>query len=318
MKKILITGASGFVGGYLAEYLVSFPEYKIYGTYLSEASYQSSPVKDAIEFLKIDLQNKEAVRSLIAQVKPDEIYHLAAQANVAISFQDPIGTLHANVDPAIHIFESLRQENLLQTKVLVVSSAEVYGYIAPDDLPVSEMNLVNPVTPYAISKVTQDLFALQYYRAYAMPLVRVRAFNHIGPRQHIGFVVSDFAKQIAAIEKGTSEPIIHVGNLEAKRDFTDVRDMVIAYRLILEKGQAGEVYNIGSGAAYKIQAILDRLLALSTVNIAVMVDKTKLRPSDIPEIVCDSTKCKSITGWQPTIPLEETLKDILDYWRNIE
>jgi GDP-4-dehydro-6-deoxy-D-mannose reductase len=317
MKKILITGASGFVGGYLAEHLLSFPDCEIYGTYLTEESLEQSPFRDKIHFVKADLENKETVQSLLTTIKPDEIYHLAARANVGSSFQDPLGTFHANVDPEIYLFESLRQENLLHTRVLIISSGDVYGYVTPEDIPVDEKTPVKPANPYAISKLTQDFLAFQYSLSYQMPLIRVRPFNHIGPRQLQGFVVADFARQIVAIEKGKIEPVIKVGNLEAKRDFTDVRDMVKAYSLILEKGAPGEVYNIGSGVSHKIQEILDLLLSLSTIKIAVETDQTKLRPSDTPEIVCDNTKLKNITGWQPEISLQKTLKDILDYWRNI-
>jgi GDP-4-dehydro-6-deoxy-D-mannose reductase len=318
MKKILITGASGFVGGHLAEHLLTLSDHEIHGTYLMDESLHESPVKDKIHFVKADLQDNKQVVSLIQQIKPDWIFHLAAQASAGASFTDPVNTFHANIDPEIYLFEALRNENLLQTRVFIASSSEVYGYITPEELPLDELTPLRPANPYAVSKIAQDYLGLQYNLSYNLPVIRVRPFNHIGPRQREGFVVADFAKQIAKIEKGKSEPILTVGNLDAKRDFTDVRDIVKAYPQILEKGQPGEVYNIGSGTSYKIQEVLNLLLSFSNVAITVTVDQAKLRPSDIPEVLCDNKKLMSLINWQPEIPFEQTLKDILDYWRSIE
>ena len=317
MKKILITGASGFVGGWLAEHLASLGNAEIYGTYLTEESRESSPVRDKIHFLQADLSQKEAIEKIVTDVRPDEVYHLAALASVASSFKDPIGTFHNNIDVEIFLLESLRSAGLTNTRVLIVGSAEVYGYVRPEDLPIDESTPLRPANPYAVTKIAQDFLGLQYNISYKMPLIRVRPFNHIGPRQGLGFVVSDFAKQIADIEKKKQEPVIKVGNLDAKRDFTDVRDMVKAYSLILEKGIPGDVYNIGSGNSMQISEILDKLIGMSTVQIERQVDETRLRPSDVPEIVCNNTKIKNLTSWEPKISLDTTLKDTLDYWRNI-
>lgn len=318
MKKVLITGASGFVGGWLAEHLLRLGDTEIYGTYLSEEGKEKSPVKDKITFHQADLSRKEEIEKIIADIKPDEIYHLAAMASVGASFKDPLATFHNNIDVEIFLLEALRTNNLVNTRVLIVGSAEVYGYVRPEDLPIDESTPLRPANPYAVSKITQDFLGLQYNISYKLPLIRVRPFNHIGPRQGLGFVVADFAKQIADIEKGKQEPILKVGNLEAKRDFTDVRDMVRAYSLILEKGIPGDVYNIGSGRSVKISEVLDMLISMATVRIERQVDPTKLRPSDVPEIVCNNTKISNLTNWQPGISLETTLKDTLDYWRNIE
>lgn len=317
MKKVLITGASGFVGSWLAEHLLRLKTSEIYGTYHSEESKEKSPVKDKIHFLQADLSQKDAVESLIAHVKPDEVYHLAALASVGASFKDPVATFHNNIDVEIFLLESLRNNNLTNTRVLIVGSAEVYGYVRSEDLPIDESTPLRPANPYAVTKISQDFLGLQYHISYKMPLIRVRPFNHIGPGQGLGFVVTDFAKQIVDIEKGRQEPVIKVGNLEAKRDFTDVRDMVKAYSLILEKGVPGDVYNIGSGKSIKIAEVLDMLISLSNTKIEKETDPTKLRPSDVPEIVCNNTKIRNLTSWEVTIPLETTLKDTLDYWRQL-
>lgn len=317
MKRVLITGASGFVGGFLAEELLRAGKYEIYGTYLTDESKEYSPVKDAITFIKTDMMDRAQIDAALEQSQPDYIYHLAAAASVGASFKDPIGTFHANIDAEINLFESLRSHDMMNTRVLVFGSAESYGYVTPEDLPVDEQTPLRPSSPYSVSKIAQDMLALQYHISYHMPLVRIRPYNQIGPRQGVGFVASDFAKQIAQIEKGLIPPVVKVGNLDAKRDFTDIRDSVKAYALILEKGTPGDVYNLGSGMSHATKELLDILLAHATVPITVETDPTKLRPSDVPEIVCDNSKVVTLTGWKPEIAFERTVKDILDYWRNI-
>jgi GDP-4-dehydro-6-deoxy-D-mannose reductase len=315
MKKVLITGASGFVGGYLAEHLLTLNKYDIYGTYRSEASKEASSVKDTITFLQVDLQDKEQLKKVLSEVKPDGIFHLAAQAAIGESIKNPLQTLHNNIDSELLLFESLRELQMIQTKVLIVLSADVYGYVQPEDLPIDEDTPFRPGNPYAVSKVACDFLAYQYGRSYKMPIVRVRPFTHIGPGQKTGFVTSDFAKQIAEIEKGSQEPIIRVGNLDAKRDFTDVRDVVRAYALLMEKGESGEVYNIGSGVSHKVEEILQYFMENAKVKITKETDPNKLRPSDIPDFVADYSKLQKLTGWKPEVPFEKSLKDILEYWR---
>lgn len=317
MKKILITGASGFTGGYLSEYLLSQNKFEIFGTYHSEESFLNSPVKEKIQFKKIDLIDTQEVFNLIREIKPDYIFHLAAASAPSESFKDPLKTFHTNVTSEINILQALQKNNLLKSRILITSSCEVYGFVKPVDLPVNEMTELRPSSPYAVSKVTQDYLGLQYYLAYKLQCIRARPFNHIGPRQSAKFVVSDFSRQIAQIEKGKKEPVMYVGNLEAKRDFTDVRDMVKAYSLLIEKGMPGEVYNIGSGISYSAKEILDILLKNSAREISIKIDPEKMRPSDIPDIVCDNTKLTNLTDWKPEIPLKQTLVDTLDYWRNI-
>jgi GDP-4-dehydro-6-deoxy-D-mannose reductase len=202
-----------------------------------------------------------------------------------------------------------------QCRVLVVGSSEEYGLVAPEDVPVDEDTPLRPLNPYALSKVAQDLMGLQYYLTRNLHVVRVRPFNHIGPRQRLGFVAPDFASQIAAAELGQQPPVLEVGNLEARRDFSDVRDVVRAYVLLLTEGEPGEVYNVGAGRSHSIRELLDRLLAMSRVPIEVRQDPGRMRPSDMPDIVCDASRIRERTGWQPTISFEQSLGDVLAYWR---
>jgi GDP-4-dehydro-6-deoxy-D-mannose reductase len=313
MKKVLITGATGFVGNHLIASLLSQNAFEIIGTYRSDSGQMS----EGVTFEKIDLLNQEAVDSLIEKHKPEIVYHLAGLASAAESFKNPANYITNNIIGELTVLEALRKHELNETKVLIVSTAEVYGSINPDDLPIDEDTRLRPVNPYAVSKISQDYLGLQYQLSYKMHIIRVRPFNHIGPGQRDSFVLSSFAKQIAEIEKGKIEPVIQVGNLEAKRDFTDVRDMVKAYQLAIEKGEKGDVYNIGSGVSRKIEDILNSLLSFSTAKIEVQTDPARLRPVDVPEIVCDSTKFTTLTGWKPEMQFDKTLQDILDYWRKI-
>ena len=316
-KKVLVTGISGFAGNYLARKLLDLGHNKIYGAYLSEKSLGTlSDISSKLELSQLDLMDNKAVKNVIEKVSPDEVYHLAAIASSAQSFKEPNLVMTNNINSQLNLLEAVRKLNL-HSRIMIISSAEVYGKVNPVDLPIDEDTPLRPVNPYAVSKLTQDFMGLQYNIAYGMNIIRVRPFNHIGPRQSEQFSTSSFAKKIAEIEKGKREPVLTVGNLEVKRDFTDVKDMVWAYILLMEKGVAGDVYNIGSGKAYKMSEILDMMLSFSSAKIKIETDPNLLRPSDNPELICDNTKIKNLTGWMPKIPLEETLKDILEYWRKI-
>jgi len=317
-KKILITGATGFVGRHLVDHLVPDSGNTLFGTSFSKSAVANlGENQKKIQLLEADLRNESEVYELVEKIKPDIIYHLAAFTSAADSFKSPKETVLNNIAGQINIFEAMRKSELLNSKTLVVASAEVYGSIKKEDLPMDEGTSLNPTNPYAVSKLTQDFLGRQYYLSYGLKAVRVRPFNHVGPGQAPNFVISSFAQKIVEIEKGIRGPVLPVGNLEAKRDFTDVRDVVKAYSLLMEKGEFGEVYNIGSGTSYKISEILDMLLSFSSAKITVEVDRTLFRPIDDPELICDPSKINKLTGWKAEIPIEKTLKDTLDYWRNI-
>lgn len=318
LRKILITGISGFAGSFLAEYFIRESNYIVSGTYLSDDGLRNiSKIKKDIELTKLDLRKTEDVFNLINSSKPDFIFHLAALTSPWDSFRSPVETITNNITAQINLFEAVKSTELFNSRILVVSSADIYGLVAKKDLPIDEQTSLMPTSPYSVSKVAQDFLGLQYFISYGLKIIRVRPFNHIGPRQSHHFVVSSFAKKIAEIERGKAEPILQVGNLSAKRDFTDVRDMVFAYKLILAKGKTGEVYNIGSGISYKISDILDKLLSFSKVKIRIEIDDSLLRPGDSQELLCDNRKIKEVTSWEPKIPIETTLKETLDYWRKI-
>jgi len=260
------------------------------------------------------LMDLPALKDLFAAAKPDYIFHLAAQAFVPASWADPWSTLENNIRGQLNVLLATIAMDTYP-RILVVGSADEYGIVAPEELPIRETNPLRPNSPYAVSKVAQDMLGYQYYASHKLPVVRVRPFNHIGPGQSPAFVTADFAKQVAEAEAGLREPVMRVGNLEARRDFSDVRDIVRGYYLAVSEGEPGQVYNLGAERSYSIREVLDILLALSEVPMTVGSDPARLRPSDVPEIVADCTRFRSQTGWRAEIPLERSLRDILNYWR---
>jgi GDP-4-dehydro-6-deoxy-D-mannose reductase len=314
--RVLITGITGFAGSHLAEYiLANHPETKVSGIVRWRSRMENiSHLHGAVELIEADLKDMTSLEACLAEARPDRIFHLAAQSYVPASWKCPAETFAINAIGQVNLFEALRRL-ALSPRIQVAGSSEEYGQVFPHEVPMKETNPLRPLSPYAVSKVAQDLLGFQYFMSYQLPIVRTRGFNHTGPRRGEVFVTSALARQIAEIEKGRREPVIRVGNLEAKRDFSDVRDIAAAYWLSLEKGVPGEVYNIGSGVARSIGELLDSLLSLSTVKVRVEVDPARLRPSDVPILLADSSKFASLTGWQPKIPFEQTLRDLLDYWR---
>lgn len=262
----------------------------------------------------LDILDINAVKNLLSDVNPDYIFHLAAQSSVALSWKNPQLTVDVNIKGAVNVLDAVR-ECCPKARVLVIGSGEEYGAVTPEICPISEDTTAVPQNIYAATKLCQENISIIYAKAYNLDVMAVRAFNHIGVGQSPRFVAADFASQIANIEKGSQPPVIKVGNLSAKRDFTDVRDIVRAYSMIIEKGKSGEIYNVGSGNAVKISDILDTLLSFSNEKIAVEVDESKFRPIDIPLIEADITKIKRDTGWEPQIDIKQTLSEILDSFR---
>lgn len=314
--KSLIIGGAGFVGAYLVRYLKNDLGQDVVVTKMPREQVNVDGVDmSEIQVCDLDILDKEAVVALFCKVHPDCIYHLAAQSSVSVSWKNPELTIDVNVKGGVNILEALRELDY-KPRVLFIGSGEEYGHILPDETPIKEDNVSRPGNIYAATKACQNMLARIYADAYDLDVMMVRAFNHIGPNQLPLFVVADFCKQVAEIEAGNREPIIKVGNLSARRDFTDVRDVVRAYALLMESGRAGETYNIGSGHAIAIEDLLRCILDNSSVDIRVEVDPEKLRPVDVPIIEADTTKIYKETGWQPEIPLEQTIRETLDFWRN--
>lgn len=314
--KSLIIGGAGFVGAYMVRYLKNDLGQDVVVTKMPREQVNVDGVDmSEIQVCDLDILDKEAVVALFCKVHPDCIYHLAAQSSVSVSWKNPELTIDVNVKGGVNILEALRELDY-KPRVLFIGSGEEYGHILPDETPIKEDNVSRPGNIYAATKACQNMLARIYADAYDLDVMMVRAFNHIGPNQLPLFVVADFCKQVAEIEAGNREPIIKVGNLSARRDFTDVRDVVRAYALLMESGRAGETYNIGSGHAIAIEDLLRCILDNSSVDIRVEVDPEKLRPVDVPIIEADTTKIYKETGWQPEIPLEQTIRETLDFWRN--
>ncbi|MCK5619681.1 MAG: GDP-mannose 4,6-dehydratase [Candidatus Krumholzibacteria bacterium] len=314
--RVLITGITGFAGSHLADHCLERGDVEVHGLIRWRSRTENIlHLRDRVALHECDLRDAGSTRDVVESVRPEYIFHLAAQSFVPTSWHAPSESLTTNVLGQLHVFEAVRKLGI-PCRIQIAGSSEEYGMVYEDEVPITEENPLRPLSPYGVSKVSQDLLGYQYYMSYQMDIVRTRGFNHTGPRRGPVFVCSDFAKQIVDIERGDREPVMYVGNLEAMRDFTDVRDTVKGYWLALEKGKAGEVYNICREKSWKIQDILDLLLGMTQAKIEVKLDKTRLRPSDVPILKGDCSKFRNDTGWTPVIPFEQTLEDILDYWRN--
>jgi GDP-4-dehydro-6-deoxy-D-mannose reductase len=314
--RVLITGVTGFVGSHMVDFLArTQPQAEVHGIRRWRSRTENiDHLTGGLTLHECDIRDASSVHAVVAGVKPDYIFHLAAQSFVPASWGAPEETLSTNVLGQLHLFEAMRRAGS-KARVLIAGSSEEYGDVRPDEVPIKETNPLRPLSPYAVSKVAQDMLGYQYFRSYGLDVVRTRAFNHEGPRRGSVFVTSTFCKQVAEIEKGKRPPVLHVGNLEAKRDFTDVRDVARAYWLALEKGRAGEVYNIGSGRSWQIGELLKLVLSMTDKVIEVKPDPARMRPSDVPILQCDADKFKKETGWKPEIPFEQTIRDLLQYWR---
>ncbi len=343
--RVLITGITGMAGSHLAEYALGLDGVEVFGTYRWRSRFdnlsdlqregrvsfvagggnvvdvprlqaavdrEASPEK--VNLLVADIADASSMRRLVAAVRPDRVFHLAALSFVPGSWNAPAETFEVNVVGQINLFEAIRDSGL-DPLVHVAGSSEQYGLVHEHEVPMTESNPFRPLSPYAVSKVAQELLAWQYHRSHGLKTVVTRGFNHTGPRRGEIFVTSSFAKQVAEIEKGLRAPVVEVGDLTSRRDWTDVRDPVRGYWLALEKGQPGEVYNVGSGVSRSIGEMLDVLLSLTRRRIEVRQEASRLRPSDVKILWADPSKFKRQTGWQPEIPFEQTMRDLLDYWR---
>lgn len=315
-KRALITGITGFAGSHLAEALLAeHPEVEVFGSQRWRSRTENiEHLGKRVTLLEADLRDYSSIHALLDQVRPDYIFHLAAQSFVPASWRAPAETLTTNITGQSNLFEAVRDLKLDPT-IQIACSSEEYGLVRSDETPIVETNPLRPLSPYAVSKVGQDFLGYQYFQSYGLKVIRTRGFNHTGPRRGDVFVTSNFAKQVASIEAGLQEPVIRVGNLDAIRDFTDVRDMVRAYWLAVERGRPGEVYNIATGQGIVIREVLDRLIALAGIEVRIEVDPERLRPSDVEILIGDSSKFRADTGWEPRIPFEQTLRDVLAYWR---
>lgn len=307
-ERVLVTGCEGFVGRILTG-LLEDEGLETWGVDRKGGSRGGH----CTTYVDVDLQSHSAVAEMLDRAQPRYIIHLAAQSSGGLSFSRPKETLVNNVVPALNILESLRLADW-RSRLLVVGSADVYGPVKPEALPMVETHAANPNNPYALSKAMQEDSSLLYSRIYGVDVVMTRSFNHTGPGRPDTFVLSSFARQIVEAKKGRREPAIDVGDLTVRRDFSDVRDVCRAYALLLREGERGEIYNVCSGVSRSLRDILDSLIELAGVRIDVRVDSERLRPSDMPELRGDNSKLKAATGWVPEIPFTETLRSLLDYW----
>jgi len=316
--RVLITGVTGFAGSFLAEYILdSYPKAEIVGTIRWRSPMENiRHLEGKVNLIETDLRDSSSTKSLITQAKPDYIFHLAAQSFVPTSWSAPAETITTNVLSTLYILEAAR--SLPQPpRIQLACSSEEYGMVRKEDLPITEDCPLRPLSPYGVSKVGQDMLGYQYYQSYKLPIVRTRAFNHTGPRRGKVFVCSNFSHQVVEMEKGLRKELT-VGNLEAVRDFTDVRDVVRGYWLALEKGKPGEVYNIASGKGITIKEMLDMIISKSKLDpkqVKITINRERMRPSDVLILIGDASKFRKECGWENQIDLEQTFADLIEYWR---
>jgi GDP-4-dehydro-6-deoxy-D-mannose reductase len=315
--RVLITGISGFVGLHLAEHsLASHPEVELFGLRRWRSEMPVVPtLTPAVRILEGDLLDEPSLVRVLQASRPEVIFHLAASSSVAGSWDTPAEMMQVNALGTLHLLEAVRQLGL-DAQIVLACSAEAYGVVAESELPINENQPFRPVSPYAVSKAAVDLLGYQYSQAFGLRTVRMRLFNHCGPRQSARFVISSLARQIAGIEGGRFPPRVVVGNLDVRRDFVDVRDVVRAYWLAGTRGVPGEAYNVATGRSHSIREVLDRLRALADTSVEVAVDPTHLRVAELQVLEGDATRFRKATGWHPEIPFERTLADTLDWWRS--
>ena len=312
MKKVLITGISGFVSRHLLEHLSSLDqEFEIYG--ITRRSLELPGYKNlSVKIFEADLKNSSLLKEIIATVSPDTIIHLASDSSVAYSWQHPIESFQNNTNIFLHVVEEVRSLNL-SCKILSIGSSEEYGIVAPEALPLTEHSLLNPISPYAVSRVSQEMLSRVYATGYGLDIIITRSFNHIGPGQRDTFVISSFAKQIIELKLGIKQ-MIEVGNIDIVRDFLDVTDVVKAYLCLLKNGRKGEVYNICSGKGYSLKELIEKMMGIAGIDSGYIINKNLIRPSDNPIIIGSNKKIKEECNWQPQLTIDQSLVKILNFW----
>jgi GDP-4-dehydro-6-deoxy-D-mannose reductase len=314
--KALITGITGFAGSHLAENLLAH-NIDVCGTTLKgESRDNTRAIRNDITIAQAALEDINALRRAVNRFKPNWVFHLAAWADVGKSFDNPIRTMEVNLMGTLNLFEVLRDRSFIEG-IVFVSSADVFGPLPPSKMPIKPDYPLQPVSPYGVSKAAADLASYQYFRAYGLPVIRVRAFNHTGPRQQTGYMIPDFCSQIVAIERSGKPGSIRVGDLSARRDLADVRDIVNGYRLAAAKGRAGEAYILATGKAATVESYLRTLVKGAKAQIEVATDKSRLRPVEVPLLVGDISKARKRLGYRPQIPITQTLSDTMKYWRDL-
>jgi len=312
---VLITGVTGFAGSHLADLLLD-EGHEVWGLRRWRSRLENvAHLAGRLRLIEGDIADARAMTEALAAARPEWIFHLAAQSFVPASWREPDATLTTNVRGQLNLLEAVRTSGL-RCRVHVACSSEEYGLVHADELPLTEDSPLRPLSPYAVSKVAQDMLAWQYHRSYGLDIVRTRGFNHTGPRRGEVFVCSDFARQIAEIAAGLREPVVAVGNLDARRDFTDVRDVARAYVLALERGEPGAVYNVCSGRDVRIGEVVDLLAGLAGVQVTTRADASRLRPSDVPVLRGSAARFRAATGWEPRIPFAQSMADLLAWWRS--
>jgi len=303
---VLVTGASGFAGSHLVEYLGSRPNLVCW-----TRGSPPSDIASLATWTRIDLLDRARVRAAIADLRPALVYHCAGVPHVAESWQDTAHSLAGNVLTTEHLLDALRRASV-RSRILVTGSAAVY---APSTDPIPETHAIAPTSPYAVSKLAQEQLALRAAREDGIEIVVTRSFNHTGPRQTPAFVAPSIARQIALIENGRREPVIKVGNLDALRDLSDVRDIVRAYQLLMENGRPGLVYNVASGIGRSIRSVLNALVARSRVPVTIEAEPARMRANDLSALVGDASRLTRETGWRPEVTFDQMLDDLMEYWR---
>lgn len=313
--RIFITGITGPVGSFLADYLLTLPDVEVHAF----KRWRSDPrpiehLRGRAVFHEGDIEDPFSVDRALERAAPDRIYHLAAQSYPSESWDAPITTMRTNVEGTINVLEAVRR-HCPAARVHIAGTSAEYGWVMPDEVPIAETHALRPASPYGVSKVAAELTGLQYHDSFGLHVVITRSFNHVGPRQGDRCSIQTFCRQMAEIEAGQQEPVLHVGNLEARRDFTHTLDVARALWLLLDRGEPGNVYNLCSGTATRIGDIVDVVREQGRAPVEVRVDPARLRPADEPILMGDNSKLRAATGWQPQIGMEQIVAELLDYWR---